>query len=234
MHRGTLFAAVTFSFGAFAAAQAEDATFEDRVRAYILNNPEIILEALEILSEREARAQVTARLAAFPELFTEPARLGEGVDDAPLRVVEFFDYKCAPCKAIHPDLVDFVTEHPEVRIEMRHLPILTPASERAARFALAAQMTYGDEAHRAVHDMLWETRGPLNVAGFQRIAEDLSLDFDTLVEAMDSDAVTDRITYNRDAAIALEVLGTPAFLTPDSVVYGSTDIDVLSEAWLSQ
>lgn len=216
------------------AIQADEMSFEDRVRAYLLDNPEVIVEALTILSEREARARTAALLAEFPQLFTDAPRLGEGVPDAPLRVVEFFDYKCVPCKAVHPEIVAFVAEHPEVRVEMRHLPILTPGSERAARFALATDAVHGAEAYAAVHEALWNIRGPLNTAGFQRVAEQLGLDYAPIEVAMESDEIDARIAYNRDAAIALEVLGTPAFLTKDSVTFGSTDISALSKLWLSQ
>lgn len=223
-----------FSFAFPSVAHEDDGTFEDRVRAFILNNPEIIVEALTVLSEREARAETIARLAEYPDLFTDPPRLGEGNPVAPLRVIEFFDYNCAPCKAVHPALVAFTEKHPEVRIEMRHLPILSPGSERATRFALATQIAYGDDAHRAVHDALWDMRGPLNAAGFKRIADELSFDFQRIEPLIESDEVTARIDYNRDVAITLEVLGTPAFLTPDSVVFGSTEIEELSELWLNR
>ncbi len=216
------------------ATQADEMSFEDRVRAFLLDNPEVIVEALTILSEREAKARTAALLAGFPQLFTDAPRLGEGAPDAPLRVVEFFDYKCVPCKAVHPEIVSFVAEHPEVRVEMRHLPILTPGSERAARFALATDAVHGAEAYAAVHEALWNIRGPLNAAGFQRVAGQLGLDYAPIEAAMESDEIDARIAYNRDAAIALEVLGTPAFLTKDSVVFGSTDMDALSNLWLSQ
>ena len=215
-------------------AKAEDVYLEDRIRAFILDNPEIILEALAILSEREAKAAMEAKLQAYPDLFTDAPRLGEGAADAPLRVIEFFDYRCIPCKAVHPQLVQFVEKHPEVRIEMRHLPILTPGSERAARFALATEAAYGAEAYRAVHNKLWEIRGPLNNAGFQRVSDALGLDFERIHSDMDRDAIDARIDYNRNVAIALEVLGTPAFVTTNTVSFGSIDIDAISKAWLSQ
>lgn len=215
-------------------SKADDADFGDRVRAYLLENPEVIIEALEILSEREERAALTTRLAAFPDLFTEDARLGEGDPSAPIRVVEFFDYRCAPCKAVHPKLVALVEAHPEIRIEMRHLPILSPGSERAARFALATEAVHGADAARAVHDRLWQMRGPLNAAGFAAVAEGLGLDFAGIEGEMDSDAIDARIARNRDIAIALEIRGTPAFVTPESVVFGATDIDALAEGWLSR
>ncbi|MEL7151673.1 MAG: DsbA family protein [Pseudomonadota bacterium] len=231
--RNTILSACILTASA-AGSVAEELSFEDRVRAYILDNPEIILEALTILSEREAAAATQARVAAFPELFSDPPALGIGDPDAPIKVIEFFDYKCVPCKAVHPVLVDFVAQHPDVRIEMRHLPILTPGSERAARFAMAVRDVEGDAAYATVNDALWTLRGPLNNAGFERVAAELDLDFSQIAPVMESEAITARITYNRDAAIALEILGTPAFVTADSVLFGVTDIDVLSEAWLNQ
>ena len=218
----------------FGAAVAEETSFEERVRTYLLENPEVIVEALRILSEREARDAIAARVGQFPELFSDKSRLTEGDPSARIRVVEFFDYKCLPCKAVHPDLVAFVQEDPEVQIEMRHLPILTPGSERAARFALATESIYGPQQYRAVHDRLWEMRGPLNSAGFQKIAEKLGLDFQLIETEMSSDAVDARINFNRDVAIALEVVGTPAFVTKDSVAFGSTDVEAMSKLWLSQ
>lgn len=216
------------------AAQADDAAFDSRVRAYILANPEIILEALTILSEREAEAAMRQQVAAYPQLFSDPPQLGMGAPGAGLRVVEFFDYKCMPCKAVHPVLEKFVETHPNVRIEMRHLPILTPGSERAARFALAVREVAGEQMYARAHDRLWDIRGPLNAAGFKRISTELNLPYDKIAARMESAEITARINYNRDAAIAMQILGTPAFVTPESVTVGQTDIDVLAANWLNQ
>ena len=215
-------------------AGAEELSFEDRVRAYLLENPEVILEALTILTEREEAEATRVQLAAYPELFTDEASLGMGEGDAPIRVIKFFDYKCAPCKAVRPVLVDFVETNPDVRVEMRHLPILTPGSEWAARFALAAQAVGGDGVYEQVHEKLWDVRGPLNNAGFEAISQELGLDFAEIEPVMDSDEITARIDYNRDLAISLEILGTPAFVTPETVTIGVTDIAVLSETWFNQ
>ncbi len=216
------------------ALSAEDDAFEERVRAFLLENPEVIIEALSILSERETRAATIERVAAFPELFDDAPLLSEGDTSGPVRVVEFFDYKCVPCKVVHPDLVRFLEGRTDVHVDMRHLPILTPGSERAARFALATEAVYGTDEHRLVHDKLWDIRGPLNDAGFRRVADDLGLDFDRIVQLMDSEDVDARIAYNRNVAISLEILGTPAFVTRDSVTFGSTDVDALAKVWLSQ
>lgn len=222
-----------FAVSAAAAASHEE-NFEARVRDYLINNPQVILEALETLSLQQAEAALVDKIAAYPRLFEGVAALGIGATDAPVRVVEFFDYKCAPCKAIHPHLADLVAMNPDLRIEMKHLPILTPGSERAARFALATQLAFGDAAYAQVHAALWAVRGPLNTAGFQQIASDLNLDFSQIEAMMDDDSITADIDGNRDIAIDLGVLGTPAFLTPNSLQIGETDVAKLGQLWLSQ
>lgn len=220
--------------GAPQAAHGGDADFEERVRAFLLEHPEVILEALAILTEREEQVALQAKLDGYPDLFASASGLGIGAPDAPVRVVEFFDYKCLPCKAVHPVLEAFADDNPDVRIEMRHLPILTPGSERGARFALATQAAYGNEAYLAVNERLWEVRGPLRAEAFERIAAEIKLDYSVIAPLMESQPISARIDYNRDFAIDLEILGTPAFVTPSTMIFGSIDIEVLSDLWLSQ
>ncbi len=215
-------------------ADTSDAEFDARVRAYLLANPEIILQALEILSQREARAAMVAKLALYPELFIEPPVLGLGPKDAALTVVEFFDYRCAPCKFLHPKLKIALNAHPDIRVEMRHLPILSPGSERGARFALAVRNTASAQVYGAVHEDIWAIKGPLRAAAFERIAAAHGLEWGSIKAEMDSEAVSARIARNRDIAIDLEILGTPAFVTPSSVSFGGTDADALIEGWLNR
>ena len=213
---------------------AADITFEERVRDYILNNPEIILEALEILSEREEKIAQTAKINRHADLFTDAAVLGLGPKTAELTVIEFFDYRCQPCKVLHPKLESALAEYPNIRVEMRQLPILSPGSERGARFALAVKHVAGAEAYEAVHTDLWRHKGPLRDHFFKQIAVKHDLDWPRVQAEMNSDAVTQRIARNRDIAIDLEILGTPAFITPWSVSFGGTDAHAMVEAWLSR
>lgn len=207
---------------------------DSRIRDYILNNPDVILEALNIMAAREAAAQQATQIAAFPQLFAEPARHGIGEPDASIKVIEFFDYRCAPCKAIHPKLVDLVENTPDLRIEMRQLPILSPGSERAARFALASEKVAGADAYARVHDRLFETRGVLNSAAFENIAKTEGLDFAAITAEMEADDISARIDYNRDVAIGLGVVGTPAFVTKTTLSVGQSDVNELAKLWLNQ
>lgn len=215
-------------------ADTTDDSFEARVRDYLIANPEVILEALEILSLREARKTMGAKINQYSDLFTEPPVLGIGPEDASFRVIEFFDYRCAPCRALHPKLKDALQAHKDIRVEMRHLPILSPGSERAARFALAVNNVAGAKPYVAVHESLWDVQGPLRASVFERIAAQHDLDWKTIELEMNSDAVSSRIARNRDMAIDLEILGTPAFVTPTSVSFGGADAEALVADWLNQ
>lgn len=215
-------------------ADMSDLEFEDRMRAYILTHPELILEALEILSERERLQQQRAKIAIYRDIFDETPALGIGPNPAEHVVIEFFDYRCVPCKTLHPKLRAVLQEHPNIRVEMRHLPILSPGSERAARFALAAKNIGSPEQYRAVHEALWKLEGPLREPTFRQIAEAENLEWAQIKIAMQSDAVSARIDKNRNIAIDLDILGTPAFVTPTSVRFGSTEAEGLVAEWLNQ
>lgn len=217
-----------------AAADMTDKEFEERLRSYLLAHPEIILEAMETLSERERRAAQTAQIAKHAEIFEEPPILGIGPAAAEHTVIEFFDYRCAPCKALHPRLKAALKDHPTIRVEMRHLPILSPGSERGARFALAVKIVGSPSQYRRVHEALWTLKGPLREPAFERIALAQGLDWAAVRAEMKSDAVSARISTNRDIAINLQILGTPAFVTPTSVSFGGTDAEALVAGWLSQ
>lgn len=208
--------------------------FDERVRAFLMANPEVILEALEALSAREAAAQMRLRIAEFPDLFARPPMLGLGSEEAQLRVVEFFDYKCVPCKAVHETLESLTETNPRLRIEMRQLPILTPASERATRFAFAALEAYDVAIYQNVHEALWQHKGPYSIGSFARISEKLGIDFGKIEAVMWSDTVSQRIETNRNIALSLELIGTPAFVTTNAVSIGQTDPAHLSELFFSQ
>ncbi len=225
--------ACAFFTATAAIAHDDDAQFEARVRDFLMRNPQVILDAMTSLAEQDRVSAQSEVIAAFPDLFTDAPALGFGDVSAPVHVVEFFDYRCAPCKAMHPGLVDLVESTPELRVDMRQLPILSPASERGARFALAVKEVAGIEAYARIHERLWTLRGPLTVGQFKRISGEEKLDWTVVQEAMESEAVSARIDRNRDIAIALEILGTPAFVTPNSIMFGQSDIDALAKVWLS-
>ena len=98
----TALAAATMALAMTSAAVAQQATdraaVEDIVRDYLLANPEIIVEAMAILRERERVAEQTRVRTSivnnYDALALSPDDPVEGDPDGDVVIVEFFDYRC--------------------------------------------------------------------------------------------------------------------------------------------
>ena len=121
------------------AAAAPDAAFGEKVRAYLIAHPEVIAEAIEALKTKQ---QAEAEASNAKAIAQNKAQLEHAVGDpslgaGPVTVVEFFDYRCAYCKAAAPHIPDMVAKNSQIRLVFKEFPILTEVSEHAARAALA-------------------------------------------------------------------------------------------------
>ncbi len=119
---------------------ANKTEIEQIVKNYLLENPEIIREALILLQEKEDRASITN---VAQELRHDKRDFSIGPKDAKVTIVEFFDYNCSFCKASTGWVKDVLAEYPkDVRFVFKELPILerrTRTSRNAAKAALAAK-----------------------------------------------------------------------------------------------
>ena len=116
-------------------AQSIDrAEVEKIVREYIIQNPEIIEEALTELEKRTQAAQAEARSQAIVAETDALLRSSDDVilgnPDGDATLVEFFDFNCGYCKRAAPDVKALVAEDPKLRIVLKDFPILGPGSGR--------------------------------------------------------------------------------------------------------
>ncbi len=239
-------AAIVLAFGGTAllapSAQAQSApgpsAFSDTQRAelqrmvhdYILENPEVVMEALtrlqarqEQADEQQQRQQVASSSA---QLFRSTDSPVMGNPNGDVTLVEFFDYQCGYCKRVFESVVQLSNSDPNLRIVLKEFPILGPASVTAARAALAAR-----EQGRYVeyHNALMAYRGALNDDAIFALAGQVGLDVDRLRRDMDSPAVSREINANLELARTLGIRGTPAFVIGDRVIPGAVSLDVLRQ-----
>ena len=184
------------------AALAPGAPMEAIIRDYLLANPDVLREALD--PKRQLSAQASRLRGEFLGAPEVPAA---GDLEAPVTVVEFFDYRCGFCKR-SLEAVRTALERPGVRVELREYPILGDESLRASRLALAAglQGRYLD-----AHVALMEREDGFGEEMIGELAGALGLDAARLRADMESAEVRARIDANRDLAGRLGVTGTPAF-----------------------
>ncbi len=210
-----------------------DPDFGDQVRAYLMEHPEVIFEAVAVYEERSMAAQDDMSrelIAANAEaLFEDGVSWVGGNPEGDITLVEFVDYRCGFCQRAHGEVFAFLDADPDVRLVIKEFPILGPESEVASRFAIAVLALGGDDAYASVHDALLEHQGPVTEFYLEDLAVEMGLDFDAIEEEMQSEATTAVIVENRALAQRLQITGTPTFVMEDEMIRGFVEADVLIE-----
>ena len=139
-------------------------------------------------------------------------------------VASFSDYNCPHCRVVTPDLA---RRHRagEITVTWHELPLLGPASEAAARAAVAADL---QGAYPAFHERLMRARVVPTPEYLERLADHNGIDGSRLIRDVASDRVTRRLEETRALANWFGVFGTPALVLGRSAVIGAVDADRLS------
>lgn len=206
--------------------QKED--IEKIVREYLLENPAVIREALQVLQQREElqrSATAKANLRALKsEIYSDADSPVEGDAQADVTLVVFFDYFCGYCKRSMPGLQTLLESDKSVRVVYKELPILGPQSLVAARAALAAgRQGKFVEFHRAMIEAESASEDVIKAT-----AERLGLDYAQLRKDMLDPQISAALDRNIRLAEALNVNGTPAYLVGDRIIPGAIDANSLA------
>ena len=197
---------------------------EGIVRGYLLENPEVIEEAIQILRERrQAKEENSAKLALSKNgnaLRHHPMTPVSGNVNGDITIVEFFDYQCGYCKQTLTSIIELLSIDKKVRVVWKELPILGPISRVAARAAMAAkrQSRYLD-----FHVAIMGERGRLSENKIMAAAKRLGLDIDKLRADMKDPTIDAYLDETKQLANKLGIRGTPAFVIEDTLVPGAID-----------
>ena len=213
------------SDGAFTDAQKKE--INTLVERYILDHPEVILEAVQrhqALREQADKAHAKAALKALrPQLVSDPESPVGGNIRGDVTIVEFFDYRCGYCKRVHSTIKKAMREDKGIRYVYKEFPILGPHSITASRAAIAVWQTT-PEKYEAFHDAIMTSRGNLGEAQVLAAASKLGINKNALKKAMAETAVDIVLAKNSKLAKALKINGTPAFVIGDQLVPGAIDL----------
>lgn len=214
-------------------SDAEREQFGEQVREYLLENPEVIIEAINILEQRNAVAEAAADkdlvAANADELFNDGYSWVGGNPDGDITLVEFMDYRCGYCRRAVPEVASLLAEDGNIRLVIKEFPILGDASVLSSRFAVATKHVAGADAYKQVHDALMEFGGEPSEVSLRRISDGLGLDSDAIIAAMDSEQVTDEIGQTRALAQRMQISGTPSFVLGTEMLRGFLPADQMKQ-----
>jgi len=169
--------------------------------------------------------------AAQPVKFDTSKAPHVGADDAPVRLVEFFDYGCPHCAAFKPMMEQILTEESgKVVTYFMMFPIESkhPDSRSAAQAVLAANQ---QGKFKEMHDVLFAKAPAHNHDAVSGYAKDIGLDIAKFEK--DYDAAGAQVTNDEKQAEAAGVDSTPTIFFNDRKYDGPIAVKYI-EAWIEE
>tara|TARA_Y100000385_G_scaffold161262_1_gene167304 strand:- start:48 stop:803 length:756 start_codon:yes stop_codon:yes gene_type:complete len=202
----------------------ERTIFRNEIRSYLMENPEVLLEAMQVLRDREAQQEASRDVEMLsklsPEIFNDGVSFVGGNPDGDITIVEFVDYRCGYCRRAYSDMMQLIMVDKNIRWVIKEFPILGQDSDLASRLAVATLQHYGPKDYANLHNVLMEFKGPINNGTLSRISQDAGIELDPILELIESKEVSDHISRMRALGQQLGITGTPAFVIEDTILRG--------------
>ncbi len=210
----TLITGLTLAATFWGTSTSAQTDFETKVMEAIIANPEVVLLAIEKLRERE---EASAAVAQAQRIKSHEAEL---FPDGNTRLVKFIDYRCGYCAQSAASLATLSPEELD-QIRFVEFPILGAASREIAEVALAVREIAGEGAYHTFHFAVFDADG--RVTGREtalNLAQDFGHNRGDVAKIAASSFIDETINRNRVLARALEISGTPAFVSRETIHEG--------------
>jgi len=201
----------------------DEAEFGKRVHAYIVDHPEVLIEAAEKLKTQGSKDQLADVADAIEKPFPG-AVLGN--PNGALTLVEFTDFACTYCRASLADVEAVIAANPDLKVVIRELPIIAPTSGDAARWGLAAAE---QGKYPAFHKAMFAA-GRTDLASIEGAAQRAGLDLDRARKFIQDPRVSAEIEANIGFARKLGIDGTPSWVIGEQLITGAIGRKGLTKA----
>jgi protein-disulfide isomerase len=232
------FAAAAAAFGfLFLAAPAGALTDKDRpeieaiIKDYLLKNPEVLRDALDVLEKRQTAEEQGKQRQAISSnaklIFDSPRGPSFGNPQGDVTLVEFFDYNCGYCKHAMQDVMQLAKEDPNLKVVFKEFPVLGPGSVDAAKVAVAVRMQDKGGKYVEFHRLLLGGRGEANKERALAAAKEAGLDMARIDKDLQSPEIAATLNESAKLAESLNLTGTPTFVIADELIVGAQGYDAL-------
>jgi protein-disulfide isomerase len=194
-----------------------------QTQAYLMDNPEVLPQAMEVLQSREMLARIEPMRAELEAPFPG-AVLGNPLGT--LTLVEFTDYACTYCRQSVADVQALIAANPDLRVVIREYPILAPESADAARMALAAAQ---QGRFAQFHDAMFAS-GQVSPEGIEAAATAAGVDLPRARAAIAAGQFEDQLQNNVFLAQNLGISGTPAWIVGNRTLDGAVGREAIGRA----
>jgi protein-disulfide isomerase len=204
-------------------SDAEKKGVEAIVHQYLMDNPEVVRDALIALQEKEVGSRVDGVREAMEKPFFGAVI---GPVDAPITMVKFTDFNCGYCRSSLPDVDKLLAKNPDVRIVIREAPILTATSKTAALWAFAA----AEQGKFPAFQKALFAGGRVTDSTIAKAASEAGLDVPLAAKQIQKGEYQNEIESNLDLMESLGVSGTPTFVVGNEIIEGAAGFDAMQAA----
>lgn len=225
-----------FATSAFAAdpapAPVNAKAIEPIIRDYILNHPEVIMEAMVNFQKKkeamESKVQIEFMNAHKKELFDDAGTATVGPKMAKNVVVEFFDYNCGACKVMFPGLDQLIKEDKNLKVVFKEFPIFGDRSVALAKIGHAVYRI-APTKYLAFHEKMMGFEGRTTEMEALQFASQLGIDISLLKKEAEKPEIAAQIALDRKLAQGIGANGTPTLIVNGQIVGHALELDGLKE-----
>lgn len=200
--------------------------FPDLIKKYITEHPDIILDSIESMHNRQMR-EFETKVQSYILDHKKEIEDGEGfpiIGDGDVTVISFMDYKCDYCKKANDVLNQVLSTEKSIKVIYKMIGVLGEQSAYATKVALAVYAK-SPEQFKSVHDDIMSLKS-LNQEAILQVLEKNNIKIESLnIEATEN---TFKKATNLSANIGIS--GVPAFIIGGEFFPGLMDVTQLKEA----
>lgn len=222
----------SYAQAAEATAPVTHAELGGLIREYLMDHPEVIVDALEAMQKKEmeraaskaSEAVVANKKIIYDDAFTPVI----GAKNAPLTIVEFSDYNCSACKFMFGPLERLMKEdNGKVRLLIKEFPIFGAQSEALAALGLAAYQIDKDH-YVEFHSAMMKSPGHVTEAKVDATLTEAGYTPQEVRARAAKDDIKKALARTQALGEAMAIRGTPTLIVGDEVVPHALDFDGLS------
>lgn len=186
-----------------------------------------------ILPDKDLNASpAQGGVKAIPDASIQsPDAVTIGSAQATVTVVEFLDFQCPFCRAVHPMLMRIMDEYNNkpVRFMFRHFPIISihPLALPASNASLCANE---QKKFLPYYDLLYTRQDEISLANLVTFAKSLDLNLQQFNACLSDRHYESLIRQDVRDGLALGLEGTPTWFVNNTRLVGAVPYETLKEA----
>ena len=205
----------------FFVVSADD--FQEKVKNYILENPEILIQSLqnfENKKELEKKSQNKELIKKLnDDIFLSNVMLYEGNISGSDIIVEFFDYNCSYCKRAHKDIQKVIEKNKNAKVIYKNFPILSEDSVKLAKYAIVIS-EIDNNKFREFHNSIINHKGRIEDIHLREILKKIQIPESKVFKRINNKEIQDKLEKDVKLANQLGLRGTPAFIIGNEIIFG--------------